>query len=120
MSKVANQPEWWRKPSWCLGLKADGTVESFGLGDAEQSLKAFKAEVAKGQKSAYAEIKWYRKSKAEKVRVLNEPPRVSVTRDISEFDGREVEPDETAAAVIAGEGPADEPKKRRGRPPKNS
>lgn len=113
-----------RKPSIAIGYLPDGTMEVFAIGDASETLDAFKAERAKLAESKYQFVAWFRKMKPDKFNTLHEPPVVDVNIDISEFDGKEVDPERVeqlkaeaaekaaaetaAAAVIQGEGETNE------------
>jgi|DEB0MinimDraft_10_1074344.scaffolds.fasta_scaffold00711_9 hypothetical protein len=106
-----------RKPSIAIGYLPDGTMEVFAIGDASETLDAFKAERAKLAESKYQLVAWFRKMKSDKFNTLHEPPVVDVNIDISEFDGKEVDPErveqlkaeaaeaaeKAAAAIVTGD-----------------
>ena len=104
-----------RKPSIAIGWLPDGTMEVFAIGDASETLDTYKEEREQLGESKYQFVAWFRKMKADKVNTLHEPPVVDVNVDISEFDGKEVDPErveqlkaeaaeKAAADVIAGQG----------------
>ncbi len=100
-----------RKPSLGIGYLPNGTMEVIALGDASETLDDFKAERAKLEESKYQYVAWFRKMKPDKFNTLHEPPTIDVNIDISEFDGKEVDPErveqlkaeaaEKAAAEVA-------------------
>ena len=115
------------KPSFTIGWrKGNAELVLIAIGTVSDTLDAFKAERAKGPESEFQKIAHIRRSRLDKVRVMDRPERVGLSVDLSAFDGKPI-PEETlakikdnpdgfqaeraAAAVITGDGSSEpEPK----------
>lgn len=113
-----------RYPSFAVGWDETGKPHVIACGDAQEALDAFKAE---RDKTKYKHVAYCRKVRPDKRRDAGLKQKTTVSVDLSEFDGKKIDPDRVqelvkkqeaeraAAAVIVGEPKESSAPKKRGR-----
>lgn len=102
------------KPSVTIGWDDAGKMHIIKLGDAQETLEAFKKE---RDQENYVRVRWYRKMRHDKSKDTRVSPKQMVSGDHSKYDGDagqallKQEQAEKAASKVIVDDPGDQPKK---------
>lgn len=100
-----------RYPSFAVGWDKDGKPQVIAVGDAQEALDGFKAE---RDKTNFSRVAYFRKVRPDKARNTGLKQKTTVSIDLSEFDGKKLDPKRVeelkteAAALAAAKAEAEE------------
>ena len=78
-----------RYPSFAVGWDKNGNPQVIAVGDAQEALDGFKAE---RDKSNFSRVAYFRKVRPDKARTTGLRQKTTVSIDLSEFDGKPLDP----------------------------